>query len=221
MQIEASWKLALQQEFEKSYFKKIGIFLEEEKKINKIIFPAEKSIFKAFNLTPIKELKVVLLGQDPYHNPAQAMGLSFSVPPNTPIPPSLKNIYKELENDLKIPPPISGDITNWALQGVLLLNSILTVRKNDPGSHRNIGWQQFTDGVISYISKNCNGIVFLLWGKFAQQKIGLIDSQKHLILTAAHPSPYSANNGFMGCRHFSKTNNYLIKQNKSPINWQI
>lgn len=221
MQIEASWKLALQQEFEKSYFIKIGIFLESEKKLNKIIYPTEKNIFNAFNLTPINNLKVVLLGQDPYHNPAQAMGLSFSVPQHIPIPPSLKNMYKELEADLKINPPITGDLTNWALQGVLLLNSILTVRKNEPASHFKIGWQTFTDGVISYISTHCNGIVFLLWGKYAQQKIKLIDTQKHFILTAAHPSPFSAHNGFMGCKHFSKTNSYLIKQKKSPINWQI
>ncbi|MGN6267388.1 MAG: uracil-DNA glycosylase [Ginsengibacter sp.] len=221
VQIEESWKKVLKEEFEKPYFQHIITFLKAEKATGKIIYPPGPLIFNAFKQTPFNKLKVVLLGQDPYHNKGQAHGLSFSVPDGVPKPPSLVNIFKELHSDLGIEIPESGNLEKWAKQGVLLLNASLTVRKNEPGSHAKIGWLQFTDSVIRKISDEKQGIVFLLWGKFAQEKQAIIDETKHYVLKAAHPSPYSANNGFFGCRHFSLTNELLMKQHKSPIDWKL
>ncbi|MGN6343376.1 MAG: uracil-DNA glycosylase [Ginsengibacter sp.] len=221
VQIEESWKKVLKEEFEKPYFQHIITFLKAEKATGKIIYPPGPLIFNAFKQTPFNKLKVVLLGQDPYHNKGQAHGLSFSVPDGVPKPPSLVNIFKELHSDLGIKIPASGNLEKWARQGVLLLNASLTVRKNEPGSHAKIGWLQFTDSVIKKISDEKQGIVFLLWGKFAQEKQAIIDETKHYVLKAAHPSPYSANNGFFGCRHFSLTNELLMKQHKSPIDWKL
>jgi uracil-DNA glycosylase len=221
VQIEESWKKILKDEFDKIYFQQIVTFLKAEKSAGKIIYPPGPLIFNAFNKTPFSNVQVVLLGQDPYHNKGQAHGLSFSVPDGIPNPPSLINIFKELQNDLGIAPPKSGNLENWAKQGVLLLNASLTVRQNEPGSHSKIGWLQFTDTVISKISENKKGIVFLLWGKFAQEKQSLIDETKHYVLKAAHPSPFSAERGFFGCKHFSKTNDLLVLQHKRPIDWKL
>ncbi|MEO8764524.1 MAG: uracil-DNA glycosylase [Ginsengibacter sp.] len=219
--IEDSWKKILKVEFEKVYFQQIVAFLKTEKAAGKIIYPPGQLIFNAFNKTPFPNVKVVLLGQDPYHNKGQAHGLSFSVPNGVPKPPSLVNIFKELNTDLGIAPVQNGNLEKWAMQGILLLNASLTVRQNEPGSHSKIGWLQFTDKVISKISEQERGIVFLLWGKFAQDKQALIDETKHHVLKAAHPSPFSADKGFFGCRHFSKTNELLLLQNKEPIDWKL
>lgn len=221
VQIEESWKKNLKDEFDKIYFQQIVTFLKAEKSAGKVIYPPGPLIFNAFNKTPFSKVEVVLLGQDPYHNKGQAHGLSFSVPDGIPKPPSLINIFKELESDLGIAPPKNGNLERWAMQGVLLLNASLTVRQNEPGSHSKIGWLQFTDSVISKISDNKKGIVFLLWGKFAQEKQSLIDETKHYVLKAAHPSPFSADKGFFGCRHFSKTNDLLVLQHKKPIDWKL
>ena len=221
VQIEESWKNILKEEFGKVYFQQIVTFLKAEKSAGRIIYPPGPLIFNAFNKTPFSKVEVVLLGQDPYHNKGQAHGLSFSVPDGIPKPPSLINIFKELENDLGIPPPKNGNLEKWATQGVLLLNASLTVRQNEPASHSKIGWLQFTDTVISKISENKQGIVFLLWGKFAQEKQSLIDETKHYVLKAAHPSPFSAERGFFGCKHFSKTNELLVLQHKKPIDWKL
>jgi uracil-DNA glycosylase len=221
VQIEESWKKVLHQEFSQPYFLEITSFLRAEKKAGKIIYPPGPLIFNAFNTTPFQKVKIVLLGQDPYHGPGQAHGLSFSVPNGIAQPPSLINIFKELHNDVGIPIPQSGNLTHWAEQGVLLLNASLTVRANEPMSHAKIGWAQFTDAVIKIISDQKNNIVFLLWGKFAQEKQMLIDDSKHLILKAAHPSPFSVERGFFGCRHFSKANDYLAKHGIDPIEWRL
>jgi uracil-DNA glycosylase len=221
VQIEESWKSVLKGEFDKVYFQQIVIFLKAEKAAGKIIFPPGPFIFNAFNKTPFSKIKVVLLGQDPYHNPGQAHGLSFSVPDGIKKPPSLVNIFKELESDLGIPSAKNGNLEKWAQQGVMLLNASLTVRQNEAGSHSKIGWLQFTDSVISKISEQKKGIIFLLWGKFAQDKQTLIDETKHYVLKAAHPSPFSADKGFFGCKHFSKTNELLSLQNKEPIDWKL
>ena len=221
VQIENSWKEILKPEFNKPYFLEIATFLRMEKAANKIIYPPGSLIFNAFNLTPFSELKVVILGQDPYHNPGQAHGLCFSVPNGIPQPPSLMNILKELQSDIGLNPAQTGNLTKWAEQGVLLLNASLTVRRNEPMSHAKIGWPVFTDTVIRKISDLKKNVVFLLWGKFAQEKQGLIDETKHLVLKAAHPSPLSAFNGFFGCRHFSKTNEYLMKNGIDPIDWAL
>jgi len=221
VQIDESWKNILKEEFGKVYFQQIVTFLKAEKSAGRIIYPPGPLIFNAFNKTPFSKVEVVLLGQDPYHNKGQAHGLSFSVPDGVPKPPSLINIFKELENDLGIPPPKNGNLEKWATQGVLLLNASLTVRQNEPASHSKIGWLQFTDTVISKISEQKKGIVFLLWGKFAQDKQSIIDETKHYVLKAAHPSPFSADKGFFGCRHFSKTNELLALQHKEPINWKL
>lgn len=220
IKIEESWKLALKDEFLKPYFLEIKRHYLEAKNAGKILYPPANLIFNAFNLTPFTSLKVVLLGQDPYHNPNQAMGLSFSVPKGISLPPSLKNIYQELYEDLGIPPSHDGDLSKWAKQGVLLLNSVLSVEKNKPTSHQNFGWQTFTDNVISTISLQKEGIIFLLWGNYAKAKKKLIDSKKHFILETAHPSPL-ARGAFFGCRHFSKTNKILKSLHKDPIDWQI
>ena len=219
--MEESWKHVLKNEFEKTYFQHIVTFLKAEKATGKIIFPPGPLIFNAFKQTPFDQVKVVILGQDPYHNKNQAHGLSFSVPDGISKPPSLLNILKELRNDLGIEMPVNGNLQKWANQGVLLLNASLTVRENEPGCHSQIGWLQFTDQVIKKISDEKEGVVFLLWGKFAQQKQSLIDETKHFVLKAAHPSPLSAHNGFFGCKHFSKTNELLMKQHKNPIDWKI
>ncbi|MBQ6014753.1 MAG: uracil-DNA glycosylase [Bacteroidales bacterium] len=220
VRIEESWKQALQSEFDKPYFAGLVSYLHGEKAAGKLIYPPGGQIFRAFELTPVDKVKVVILGQDPYHNPEQAMGLSFSVPAGVPAPPSLKNIFKEIENDLGIRMSGSPDLTPWAEQGVLLLNAILTVQAGAAASHRGKGWETFTDAVIKYISDNCEGVVFLLWGGFARNKKDLIDTSRHFVLEAAHPSPL-AGGAFFGCRHFSRTNEILINEHKTPINWQL
>ena len=220
VKIEESWKQALQSEFDKPYFAGLVSSLKQEKAAGTVIYPPGPLIFRAFELTPVQDVKVVILGQDPYHNPGQAMGLSFSVPKGMPAPPSLVNIFKELSSDLGVSMSGSPDLEPWARQGVLLLNSILTVRAGQAASHRNLGWETFTDAVIRYISDNCDGVVFMLWGNFAREKAALIDPAKHLILQAAHPSPL-ARGAFFGCRHFSKANNFLTFRGKTPIEWQL
>jgi len=216
--IEESWQLALKDEFEADYFVRLKEFLREEVK-TQTVYPPGKLIFSAFNLTPLTAVRVVIIGQDPYHGPGQAQGLAFSVPDGIRIPPSLQNIYKELHEDLGIPVPTSGNLEKWARQGVMLLNATLTVRAGQAGSHQGRGWEQFTDQVIRTISELRAGIVFLLWGRFAQEKAVLIDTSKHYILKAAHPSPFSANKGFFGCRHFSKTNEILLSNGMGEIDW--
>ncbi len=221
VKIQQEWKELLKGEFEKEYFKNIAGFLHREKREGKKIYPPGSLIFNAFELTPPSKLKVVILGQDPYHGAGQAHGLSFSVPNGITPPPSLKNIYKEIESDLGITVnKNSGNLESWARQGVFLINAALTVRAAEPTSHSNIGWNLFTDSVIKTISDNMEGIVFLLWGNYARGKRDLIDRNKHLVLEAAHPSPL-ARGAFFGCRHFSQCNSYLIGQGKSPINWEI
>lgn len=220
VKIEKSWAEALSSEFEKPYFASLVEFLHSEKASGKVIYPPGPMIFRAFELTPIDKLKVVIIGQDPYHNPGQAMGLSFSVPKSIPAPPSLKNIFREIVSDLGIEMSGSPDLEPWARQGVLLLNAILTVQAGAPASHSRIGWQEFTDAVIKCISERCDGVVFLLWGNFARQKRALIDYSRHYVLEAAHPSPL-AGGAFFGCRHFSKTNAILSAQGKEPIDWRL
>lgn len=221
VQIDASWKEILGSEFEKPYFSTIKSHLIKEKHQGKIVYPPGPLIFNAFNITPFEKVKVVILGQDPYHGARQAMGLSFSVPKDVDIPASLAKIYKELATDIPgYRRPLHGDLTKWAQQGVLLINSVLTVAAGLPNSHKDIGWANFTEMVIRKLSENHEGLVFLLWGKFAQSKSHLIDAEKHHILEAAHPSPL-AGDAFLGCKHFSKTNALLEKQGKTPINWQI
>lgn len=220
VKIEQSWKNALQSEFDKPYFASLVRFLHQEKAEGKTVFPPGGKIFNAFALTPVDKVKVVILGQDPYHGYGQAMGLSFSVPEGVPAPPSLKNIFKEIESDLGVTMSGCPSLEKWAMQGVLLLNAVLTVRSGEAASHSKIGWQEFTDAVIRYISDNCEGVVFLLWGNFARTKRDIIDSSRHYVLEAAHPSPL-ARGAFFGCRHFSQTNNILASQGKSTIDWVI
>ena len=220
VKIESSWKQALQSEFEKPYFAELVRFLHREKEAGKVIFPPGGQIFRAFELTPLDQVKVVILGQDPYHGYGQAMGLCFSVPDGVPAPPSLKNIFREIENDLGVPMSGSPNLEPWARQGVLLLNAILTVRNGEPASHSAIGWQPFTDAVIRCVSDHCEGVVFLLWGNYARSKRDLIDASRHYVLEAAHPSPL-ARGAFFGCRHFSRTNELLARQGKTPVNWQL
>lgn len=220
VRIEASWKEALAPEFDKPYFTELVRALHAEKASGVTVYPPGGQIFRAFELTPLQQVKVVILGQDPYHGPGQAMGLSFSVPDTVPAPPSLKNIFREISTDLGIPMSGRPNLEPWARQGVLLLNAILTVRGGVPASHSRIGWQEFTDAVIRTVSDRCNGVVFLLWGRFAQSKIPLIDATRHHVLTAAHPSPL-AGGAFFGCRHFSKTNQILVGEGKAPIQWQL
>ena len=220
VRIEQSWKDALAAEFGKPYFESLVRFLHKEKSDGRRIFPPGSQIFRAFDLTPADQVKVVILGQDPYHGPGQAHGLSFSVPEGIPAPPSLKNIFKEIESDMGLRMSGYPNLENWARQGVLLLNAVLTVRSGEAASHSKIGWEQFTDAVISYISDNCEGVVFMLWGNFARGKRELIDASRHCVLEAAHPSPL-ARGAFFGCRHFSRANSWLIANGKSPINWQL
>jgi uracil-DNA glycosylase len=219
-QIEASWKEILKEEFEKSYFAALKEFLLEEKS-KYAVYPPGELIFNAFRLTPFESVRVVLLGQDPYHGSGQAHGLCFSVSPGITVPPSLGNIFKEIERDIGIPVPRHGSLEKWAREGVLLLNATLTVRAGQPGSHQRKGWETFTNAVISRLSEKRVGLVFLLWGKYAQEKEAIIDTNRHYLLKAAHPSPYSAYNGFFGCRHFSKTNTILKNHGLEEIDWRI
>lgn len=219
-QIEETWKNVLMDEFKKDYFIKLKEFLVEEKK-KYTVYPPGSQIFAAFNHTPFNSVKVVILGQDPYHGPGQAHGLCFSVPKGTPTPPSLQNIFKEINSDLGLPVPNHGNLEKWAKQGVLLLNATLTVRANQAGSHQNKGWETFTDAAIKALSDHHKGLVFILWGNYAQAKTSIIDANKHFILTAPHPSPLSASRGFFGCKHFSKTNRLLTSIGKEPIDWSL
>lgn len=218
--IEASWKEALVKEFQSPYFKSLKDFLIEERK-KYTIYPPASRIFAAFNYTPFDKVKAVLIGQDPYHGPGQANGLCFSVNDGVPQPPSLQNIFKELNNDVGIPIPTSGNLEPWAKQGILLLNATLTVRANQAGSHQKHGWEQFTDTVIHTLSEKRRGLIFLLWGRFAQAKEILVDKEKHHILKAPHPSPFSVHSGFFGCKHFSKTNALLKQEGLKEIDWRI
>ncbi|MDD4739334.1 MAG: uracil-DNA glycosylase [Bacteroidales bacterium] len=219
VKIEETWKEVLKEEFEKDYFDKLTSFVRQEYK-DKTIYPKASNIFNAFNLCPFDKVKVVILGQDPYHEPNQAHGLCFSVLDPTPAPPSLKNIFKEINLDLGITPLESGDLTRWASQGVLLLNATLTVEAHKAGSHQGKGWEEFTDRVIFNLANIKSGLVFLLWGSYAQKKGEFIDQTKHLVLKSVHPSPLSAHRGFFGNHHFSQANNYLIAQGKLPIDWE-
>ena len=218
VKIENSWKGELSGEFNKDYFIKLTDFVRSEYLSGKSIYPAARNIFNAFNLCPIDKVKVVIIGQDPYHEPGQAMGLCFSVPNGVTLPPSLVNIYKEIESDLGRASSTSGDLTYWANQGVLLLNSTLTVRAHMAASHAGMGWEQFTDAVITALSKRSN-IVYMLWGSYAQKKAALVDTSNNLVLKSVHPSPLSAYRGFFGCKHFSKANEYLVDHGKTPIDW--
>ncbi len=218
VKIASSWKMLLNDEFYKPYFKELIEFIKQEYK-RQTIYPAGIDIFKAFDRCDFSDVKVVIIGQDPYHGQGQANGLCFSVHEGVRIPPSLVNIFKEIRNDLNKPIPASGDLERWASQGVLLLNATLTVKASAPGSHQNKGWEIFTDAVIKKLSDEKEGIVFLLWGAYAQKKGAVIDRNKHLVLMSAHPSPFSADRGFFGCRHFSKTNQYLAGKGKVEINW--
>lgn len=220
VKIEPSWKAVLEGEFDQPYFQALAAFLRKEKEAGKTIYPPGPLIFNAFNSTPFDKVKVVILGQDPYHNPGEAMGLSFSVPKGVRIPPSLQNIYKEINADLGLPIPNHGDLSAWAAQGVFLLNAMLTVEKNAATSHQKIGWQNFTDAVIRKLSDQREHLVFMLWGGFARKKKELIDGEKHLILEAAHPSPL-AGNAFSGCKHFSQANNYLEQHGLAPVDWRL
>lgn len=218
IKIDESWKKHLNQEIESDYFQNIINFILNEKR-NHIVYPSENEIFSAFNITPFDKVNVVIIGQDPYHGDDQANGLCFSVNEEIKKPPSLTNIFKEIKSDIGEEIPASGNLEHWAKQGVLLLNASLTVRAQKAASHQKIGWQRFTDAAIKSISDNKKGVIFILWGRFAQNKKNLIDENKHYILKTVHPSPLSAYNGFFGCKHFSKTNEILIKLNKKPIRW--
>lgn len=220
VKIEASWKAALADQFDQAYFEALVQYLKKEKMAGKKIYPPGPLIFNAFAQTPFEAVKVIILGQDPYHNPGEAMGLSFSVPRGVRVPPSLKNIYKELHADLNITPAQHGDLSHWAKQGVFLLNSMLTVEHKKAGSHRKVGWQNFTDAVIRQLSREREGLVFMLWGNFARSKKELIHPDRHLILEAAHPSPL-ARGAYFGSAHFSKANAYLSTQGKQSIDWAL
>jgi len=218
VRLEASWKEQLKEEFEKPSFEALTEFVRAEYGKKKV-YPPPACIFQALDLVPFDEVRVVILGQDPYHGPGQAHGLCFSVPEGVPLPPSLRNIFKEIHDDLGLPTPKSGNLRHWAEQGVLLLNATLTVEAGRAGSHQGKGWEEFTDAVIAKLSEGREHLVFLLWGAYAQKKGAQIDRKKHLVLTAPHPSPLSAHNGFFGCRHFSKTNAYLVEHGEKPIAW--
>ena len=215
--MDDSWKPFLKAEFEKPYFKELSEFLHTAYE-TKVVFPPKRLVFSAFT-TNLDDIKVVILGQDPYHTPGAAEGLAFSVPSNQPIPPSLINIYKEIDTDIGSHQNPSGNLRNWQKQGVLLLNTVLTVEAHRPKSHSGKGWETFTTAVISYLNSNCDNLVFMLWGRDARNKKTLIDTSRHLVLEAAHPSPLSAHNGFFGCKHFSRCNEYLLKNGKKPIEW--
>jgi len=219
--LDESWKAALSGELESPYMAELRSFLKDNMAEGKEIFPIPSEYFAALNLTPLDRVKVVILGQDPYHGDGQAHGLCFSVQPDVRTPPSLKNIYKELEADLGIPRAAHGHLVSWARQGVLLLNSVLTVERGLAASHRNRGWERFTDAVIAQVNQLEHPVVFLLWGAYAQKKAQFVDSSRHLVLKAAHPSPLSAHNGFLGCRHFSQANDFLEKNGLEPIDWRL
>ena len=218
VRIEPSWKKVLRQEFDQPYFKQLTQFVKKEY-LSTTVYPPPKFIFNAFNSTPFDQVKVVILGQDPYHGPHQAHGLCFSVLPPTPPPPSLQNIYKEIKSDIGHVTDTSGDLTHWAKQGVLLLNATLTVRAHQAGSHQNKGWEQFTDAVVKILNQQKTGLVFILWGAYARKKGANIDRQRHLVIQSAHPSPLSAHAGFFGSKPFSQTNTYLLLNGQQPINW--
>jgi uracil-DNA glycosylase len=218
VKIENSWKHLLSSEFEKEYFLKLTQFVKSEYSTNSV-YPKGNQIFQAFDKCPFEKVKVVILGQDPYHEPGQAHGLCFSVPESKPFPPSLQNIFKEIRNDMGYEPFKSGDLTRWSEQGILLLNSTLTVRAHIAGSHQNKGWESFTDSVIHKLAENREGLVFILWGSYAQKKCSFIDENKHLVLKSVHPSPLSAHRGFFGNHQFSKTNEWLISKGLEPIDW--
>ncbi len=218
VKLEPSWKDLLKDEFDKPYFKTLSDFVHEEYKIS-TIYPPAKFIFNALDSLPVDKVKVVIIGQDPYHGPGQAHGLSFSVPDGVALPPSLQNIYKELKTDLGKTVPQSGNLDHWVKEGILLLNATLTVRAHQAGSHQNKGWEQFTDAVIHHLADAKENLVFILWGNYAQRKGDFIDTSKHLVIKSAHPSPLSAYNGFFGSRPFSKTNEYLAAHGKTPVNW--
>lgn len=221
LQLHPSWVRVLEPEFDQPYMQDLKAFLVAEKRAGKIIYPAGSLIFNALNSTPLDQVKVVILGQDPYHGPNQAHGLCFSVQPGVPLPPSLRNIYQEIQRDLGINMPSHGCLQSWAEQGVLLLNATLTVEQGNAGSHQRRGWELFTDRIIEALNKHQQGVVFLLWGSYAQKKGQLIDTTKHKILKAPHPSPLSAHRGFIGCGHFSQTNEWLKAQDKKPIDWSL
>lgn len=221
LQLDESWLTHLEDELEEDYMVCLTRFLDEEKALGKHIFPDSDQVFAALNSTPLQNTKVVILGQDPYHGPKQAHGLSFSVPHGVLIPPSLRNIYKEIVSDIGIDSPLHGNLQYWAEQGVLMLNSVLTVESGQAGSHQGRGWERFTDTVISVINDQRDDVVFLLWGAYAQKKGQHIDRQRHLVLTAPHPSPLSAHRGFLGCKHFSQANCYLRDRGLTEIDWQI
>ena len=221
IQIEESWKQVLADEFEKPYFAELRQFLQTEKTAGKSIYPPGSLIFNAFNSTPFDKVRVVILGQDPYHGAGQAHGLCFSVQHGVKPPPSLVNMFKELKDNVGFVIPNHGCLQKWTEQGIFLLNAILTVEANQPASHQKKGWEEFTNATIQKLSKEKSGLIFILWGNFAQQKAVLIDETKHTILKAAHPSPFSAYNGFFGCKHFSKTNEILVQKGEAPIDWQI
>ena len=219
VRIEESWREVLQPEFDKPYFELLTSFVRQAYQ-TKQCFPPAKLIFNAFDSCPFDKVRVVIIGQDPYHDVGQAQGLCFSVPDGIAVPPSLQNIYKELESDLGIVPPKSGNLQHWAEQGVLLLNATLTVEAHHPGSHQNKGWEELTDAAIAALNARREHLVFMLWGAYAKRKGQMIDTKKHLVLTAPHPSPLSAYQGFFGCKHFSKANEYLVRNGMQPINWQ-
>lgn len=221
IQLESGWLSELAPEFQLPYMQSLKQFLRQEKQQGKIIYPKGSEYFAALNTTPLEKVKVVILGQDPYHGPGQAHGLCFSVRDGTRIPPSLLNIFKEIRSDLNLPGNTltSGDLTSWAQQGVLLLNSVLTVERHNAASHQGKGWETFTDGVVKVLSDKRENCVFLLWGSYAQKKGSVIDTSKHLVLSAPHPSPLAAHRGFFGCKHFSKCNDYLIEKGQAPIDW--
>lgn len=219
IKLHPSWLNYLASEFEADYMRELRQFLVDEKKAGKIIYPQGDFIFNALNTTPFDQVKIVIIGQDPYHGPGQAHGLSFSVPAGVRHPPSLQNIFKEMQSDLTKPPPESGDLTRWAQQGVLLLNAVLTVEHKNAGSHAGRGWERFTDAVIGLLNEKSDHIVFMLWGSYAQKKGALIDTKRHCVLKAVHPSPLSAHRGFFGCQHFSKANHYLESNGKASIEW--
>jgi uracil-DNA glycosylase len=221
VRLEDSWKAVLAGEFGQPYMRDLKEFLQREKADGKQIFPKGAEYFRALDLTPLDAVRVVILGQDPYHGAGQAHGLCFSVRPGVRIPPSLVNIYKELQSDLGIVPARHGFLEHWARQGVLLLNSVLTVEEARAASHQGQGWERFTDAVIRAVNEECEHVVFMLWGSYAQKKAAFVDRSRHLVLKAPHPSPLSAHNGFFGCRHFSQANDYLVSQGRNPIDWQL
>jgi len=220
-QLPASWKQAIGTEFAKPYMQSLSDFLHQDKRMHRVIYPPGKEIFNALELTGFEQVKVVILGQDPYHGPNQAHGLCFSVKPGVPAPPSLLNIFKEIDNDLGLEPPSHGCLIHWAEQGVLLLNAVLTVEKGKAGSHQGKGWERFTDSVIDAVNRQREGVVFMLWGSYAQKKGRLIDRQRHSVLQSPHPSPLSAHRGFFGCHHFSQANDYLASRKHTPIDWSL